>query len=72
MVFIQPRILRDAIQANAETTSRMGTLQDAESEQKNKKKELLPLMPKQDGSILPELGSAPPAVTPTTPVPGRP
>jgi general secretion pathway protein D len=72
MVFIQPRILRDAIQANAETSSRAGTLRDAEAEQKNKKKELIPLLPKQETSIIPEIRSAPSTVTPTTPAPARP
>lgn len=72
MVFIQPRILRDAIQSNAETSSREGQLRNAEAEQKDKRKELLPLLPKQENSILPDIGSPPPGVTPTAPAPARP
>ena len=72
MVFIQPRILRDAIQSNAETSARANLLRDAEAEQKNKKKELLPLLPKDDNSMIPDIGPAPPAVTPTAPVSIRP
>jgi general secretion pathway protein D len=70
MVFIQPRILRDAIEANAETASRASTIRDAESNAGGRK-ELIPVLPKREGSLLPELGAPPPAVTPTAPGPAR-
>jgi general secretion pathway protein D len=71
MVFIQPKILRDAIQANAETAAKYNDLRDQVETQKGKK-ELLPLLPRDREPGLPELGPPPPAMTPTTPAPARP
>jgi general secretion pathway protein D len=71
MVFIQPRILRDAIQASAETAARANFLRETENEQKNKKKELLPLMPQDDRSMIPGMGLPPPAGTPAAPATGK-
>ncbi|MEO8315040.1 MAG: type II secretion system secretin GspD [Pseudomonadota bacterium] len=73
MVFIQPRILRDAVDANAETSTRYNALRDAESKMNTRKdKEIIPLLPKQNSSLLPDIGPPPPAVTPTAPAPGTP
>jgi general secretion pathway protein D len=71
MVFIQPKILRDAIQANAETAAKYNDLRDQVEKQKDKK-ELLPLLPRDREPGLPELGPPPPAMTPTAPAPARP
>ncbi len=62
MIFIQPRILRDAVQANAETSARYNTLRDAEAKQKARS-ELLPLLKKDSEPALPELGPPPAPVT---------
>jgi general secretion pathway protein D len=71
MVFIQPKILRDAIQANAETAAKYNDLRDQVEKQRDKK-ELLPLLPRDREPGLPELGPPPPAMSPTAPAPARP
>lgn len=66
MVFIQPKILRDAIQANAETAILYNGVRDDQQKQ-GSKKEPVRVLPKGAGPMLPEMPSPPPAVTPTSP-----
>lgn len=71
-IFIQPRILADAIQANAETTARANQIREMQQTQ-NAKRELIPLLPKDTPPQIPDWAPPPPAVTPTQPSsPARP
>jgi general secretion pathway protein D len=71
MVFIQPKILRDAIQANAETAILYNGVRDGQQVQ-GARKELIPVLPRNSTPILPEMPPVPPAVTPTAPAPAIP
>ncbi len=62
MVFIQPKILRDGVQASFETNSKYNYIRD-EQQKLGPRFELVPLLPGQKKSVLPAL---PPAAPPTT------
>ena len=63
---LAPRILHDAIQANAETAARVNAIRDVQAKGEERK-ELLPVLPKREGSLLSNIAPPPPGVTPTTP-----
>ncbi|MEN9527033.1 MAG: hypothetical protein RLY56_984 [Pseudomonadota bacterium] len=69
MVFIQPRILRDGLDAAFETNQKYNYMRD-QQRKLGPQREVLPLLPGTPRAILPELPPAPmpPAAVPSTPV----
>ena len=69
MVFIQPKILRDGVQASFETNSKYNFMRD-EQRKLGPRFEMLPLLPGQKKSVLPPLPeAAPPPATAPQPTP---
>ncbi len=67
MVFIQPKILRDGVQASFETNSKYNYIRD-EQRRMGPRFEVMPLLPGQQKSVLPPLPA--PAPAPAAPQPG--
>jgi type II secretory pathway component GspD/PulD (secretin) len=72
MIFIQPRVLNDAVQTHAETSAKYDDIRDMQRLQNNHR-EILPLLPFDNPPELPVLPlplppvSAPPAGAPANP-----
>ena len=72
MVFIQPRILRDGLDATIETNQKYNYIRD-EQRRLGPQREVLPLLPGEQRAELPPLPPAPaPAAAPPQPAPGEP
>lgn len=68
MVFIQPRILHDGVDATLETNQKYNYIRDQQLKM-GARYEVLPLLPGEKRSVLPELPPAPtPAPAPTAPI----